>query len=132
MSAGQVEFDFDAIDADYDARVELVAGDWLHGDEDANRFVDALMACRRGPLGLINQDDVRLRLTEDTLRGPRISINHHRYSALWSTCRKEGLIAYHRDLDGEIVRRPARTSTTGNNRKPMPVYRWVGTNRSAT
>lgn len=125
-AAEALEIDFDAIDAEYQARIELVAGDWLRGDEDAEKFVAALMDCRRGPLDLINQDDVRMKLTEDTVKGPRISINHNRYSALFNTCRKHGLIAFHLDVDGEIVRRPAGTSTTGNNKKPMPVYRWVG------
>lgn len=125
-SAVQDEVDFDAIDAEYQARIELVAGDWFRGDEDAAKFIAALMDARRGPLDLINQDTVRSLLTEETVKGPRISINPNRYSALWNTCRKHGLIAFYVDTEGEIIRRAATTSTTGNNRKPMPVYRWVG------
>jgi hypothetical protein len=118
--------DFDAIDREYRARVELVAGDWFRGDEDLEKFIAALMDARRGPLDLIHQDDVRVRLTEDTVKGPRISINPNRYSALWATCKSHGLIDFYRDASGEIVHEKSTTSTTGNNNKLFPVRRWIG------
>lgn len=118
--------DFDAIDREYQARIELVAGDWFRGDEDLEKFIAALMDARRGPEDLIHQDDVRSRLTEDTVKGPRISINPHRYSALWNVCKAHGLIDFHRDAAGEVVYERSTTSTTGNNAKLFPVRRWVG------
>lgn len=111
------ELDFDAIDTHYADTVTLVSTDF-RGDDDYTRFVAALMASRRGPLDEISQNDVRTKLLEDTVNGPRCSIEHHRYSALWSRAKAEGLIAKH----GHDI---CTTSPSGNNGKPQVLYRWL-------
>lgn len=125
---GQEAIDFDAIDDHYEAIRHIVGHDWLKGDEDLERFVRALYESRRGPLDLISQNDVRRRLLEETAKGPRCSIEHHRYSALFSRARAEGIIRRHQ-VDGRTVKDVCTTSPTGNNGKDQVVYQWVGGGR---
>ena len=116
--------DFDAIDTHYADTVTLVSTDW-RADEDYVKFVAALKASVRGPLGVISTNDVRLLLLEDTVNGPRCSIEHHRYSSLWSRAKSEGLIdIYWRD--GQPVLELITTSPTGNNGKWIPMRVWTG------
>lgn len=122
----QEAIDFDALDTEYKARVELTAGDWLHGDEDYAKFVAALMRSRRGPHDHIHVDDVRALLTEDTIKGPRISINPRRFSAFWNRARTDGLIDFVRDHYGEVAYERSTTSTTGNNGRFVAIRRWTG------
>lgn len=123
---GQEPIDFDAIDAEYHARVETVAGDWFYGDEDYERFIDAVMRSRRGPDDYVSPNDVRRLLTVDTVKGPRIDMNPNRYAALWSRAEADGWIATVRDHEGAVVLEKQATSTTGNNGKRMALRRWVG------
>jgi hypothetical protein len=117
--------DLDAINAEYRAIVQIVGHDWLKGDEDFATFIGVLMVCRQGADQLISQNDVRVRLLEDTAKGPRCSIEPHRYSALWSRARSEGFIERAKADDGRKLTDECTTSPTGNNGKPQSLYRWI-------
>lgn len=132
----QVELDFDALDevqhvdldairAEYKAIVEIVSHDWLKGDEDFATFVAVLMLCRQGVDQVISQNDVRVRLLEDTVKGPRCSIEPHRYSGFWSRAQVEGLIERARGPVGEKLFDITEGSPTGNDGKPQALYRWI-------
>lgn len=120
----QEPIDFDAIDANTRAKVTLVSTDW-RSDEDYAKFVTAIRASV-GELGYISQNDVRLLLLEDTVKGPRCSIEHHRFSAFYSRACKDGLIVKARYLDGDLIPDICTTSPTGNNGKFQTLYRWTG------
>ena len=110
------QIDFDAINADYTARVTLTSNDWHPGAvADYDAFMHGLYAVADAD-GFISQNDLRLRFLEDTIDGPRCSIPHHRYSALFSRARKDGLIV----VDGLDV---CTTSPSGNNGKQQRRYR---------
>ena len=113
MSAYEtLAIDFEAIDTHYADTVTLVSTDW-HADDDYARFTDAIRASVRG--GVVSQNAVRLHLLEDTVDGPRCSIQHNRYSSLWSRACKEGLIC----RDGYDI---CTTSPTGNNGRMQRRY----------
>jgi hypothetical protein len=117
---------FDAIaeaDAHHAGARGLTANDPRH-DEDYAKFVDALFTAARvvAARWLISQNDLRLQLVEQTMAGPRCSIEHHRYSAYFSRACKEGVVRVAKDTDGTKVRDICMTSFTGNNGKPQLVY----------
>lgn len=117
--------DLAAIKAEYRAIVEIVSHDWLKGDEDFATFVAVLMLCRQGVDRVISQNDVRVRLLEDTIKGLRCSIEPHRYSAFWSRAQAEGLIERARGPVGEKLFDETKGSPTGNDGKPQALYRWI-------
>lgn len=105
------------------ATVELVGNDW-RADEDFSRFVTALEASVR--YGLISQNTLRLGLLEDTVDGPRCSIEPHRYSAFFSRASAHGFIRKAKRPDGRTMKDTCTTSPTGNNGKDQVVYEWLG------
>jgi hypothetical protein len=91
-------------------------------------FVNALVAAVRTGSGsrLISQNRLRLNLMEDTIRGPRCSIEPHHYSAYFSRAMKQGLIRKAKRPDGRTLKDICTTSPTGNNGKDQVVYEWLG------
>lgn len=120
-------------DERWNALVHIVGHDWLYGEEEFARFVAALFRCRRGPADEIHVDDVRRHFLEDTIRGRRIDIDPHRYSAYWQRAHAEKIVDYARTLsptvgivEGPIKLERITESTSGNNGKWMPVRVWRG------
>lgn len=123
MTAAQLDrYDYDQIDEHYRNVVDIVGHDWLKGEDHLAKMVGVMFACRRGPDDEISLNDVRRHLTEDTVKGPRVSIEPHHYSALWKRARAMGFIAKQRDKSGRVLYEATTTSTTGNNGKPQPLY----------
>jgi len=115
----QPSIDFAAIDTEYRARVDLTGNDW-RADEDFALFVDA---CRRvAVFGVVSQNDLRIELLEETVDGPRCSIQHNRYSAFFSRAIAAGLLAKAKRDDGRTLKDVCTTSPTGNNGKEQVVY----------
>jgi len=112
----QPEIDFAEINTEYQLRVDITGND-RRADEDFALFVGALRSAI-GLDGFISQNDVRVLLLEDTVDGPRCSIEQHRFSAFYKRARKAGLI----ELDGFDR---CETSPTGNNGKPQNRYHAV-------
>lgn len=132
----QPEIDFEALDqpakldlqalaTEHRVILELVSHDWLKGDEDFATFVAVLMLCRTGEGQLIFQNDVRPRLLEDTTKGMRCSIEHHRFSSFYRRAQCEGLIDKAFWPDGRKRFDEVKNSPTRNNGKQERVYRWV-------
>lgn len=124
MTAQQTEIDFTAINTRTREVVKLVGNDHL-ADEDYKAFLAAVRASVR-PNSSISQNDVRLRLLEETVKGPRCSIDPNRYSALWSRACAQKLIEKAKRYDGRTLKDICTTSPTGNNGKEQVVYAWIG------
>lgn len=116
--------DFPATDAKYRDIVKQVAYDRL-ADRDYKLFAAAIRASADSR-GLVSQNDVRVRLLEDTVKGLRCSILPNRYSALWSRACAEKLIKRAKRTDGRTLKDICTTSPTGNNGKEQIVYAWIG------
>ena len=120
---------FDAIaeaEANNRATRSIVAMD----DRDYDKFVDALRASIRFDFSgrrLISQNRLRLQLMEDTVRGPRCSIEHHHYAAYFSKAAADGLIRKAKRTDGtsKTLKDECTTSPTGNNGKDQVVWEWT-------